>query len=80
MPFKKKSEFDFSAVVNTHESGLLIRPSPSSGRPVVSAPKGARVRVLGQKGQWYRVDYKGITGYVYKSYIMPLEMPNKPCQ
>lgn len=53
-------------------SGYLnIRNGPSTNAPVIGmAPNGAVVNITEQVGDWYRINYNGIDGYVSGQYIM----------
>ncbi len=55
----------------TLTSGYLnIRNGPSTNAPVIGmAPNGAVVNILEQVGDWYRINYNGIDGYVSGQYI-----------
>lgn len=54
-------------------SGYLnIRNGPSTNAPVIGmAPNGAIVNITEQVGDWYRIIYNGIDGYVSGQYIYP---------
>ncbi|HOV69835.1 MAG TPA: SH3 domain-containing protein [Clostridia bacterium] len=74
---KENENISFRAVVNTHRTNLNIRSTPSKRfSPITSAPKGARLLVYGREGDWYRVVYRGIKGYAYSDYVMPLDVMN----
>lgn len=52
---------------------LNIRDAPSLAAPVLaSAPDGAVLTVYGQSGNWYAVQYHGITGYASTAFIVLL--------
>ncbi len=55
----------------TLTSGYLnIRNGPSTEAPVIGmAPNGAVVNIIEQVGDWYRINYNGIDGYVSGQYI-----------
>ena len=57
----------------TLTSGYLnIRNGPSTNAPVIGmAPNGAVVNITEQVGDWYRINYNGIDGYVSAQYIVP---------
>ncbi len=48
--------------------GLNVRTGPW-GSIVGSFANGARVSILGQEGEWYRVSYNGAVGYCHSAYI-----------
>lgn len=57
-----------SGVVNT--SSLNIRQKPSLSSSITgSLSKNAKVDTLGKEGDFYKISYKGKTGYVHKTYI-----------
>lgn len=55
----------------TLTSGYLnIRNGPALSAPVIGmAPNGAVVNITEQVGDWYRINYNGIDGYVSGQYI-----------
>ena len=59
-----------SGIVYNVETGLLIRDNPSKdAKTLDSLLNGASVEVLGEEGNYYKVKYQDITGYVTKSYL-----------
>ena len=51
-------------------SSLNIRSSPSTGAASLGKlAKGAVVTLTAQSGDWYKIEYNGITGYVLKTYV-----------
>ena len=51
-------------------SSLNIRSGPSTGTASLGQlAKGAVVTLLAQSGDWYKIEYNGVTGYVLKTYI-----------
>ncbi len=59
-----------NGVVATDGSNLNIRSYPSVNAQVLGViPNKADVAVLGQTGNWYVVNYNGITGYSAADYI-----------
>ncbi len=51
-------------------SSLNIRSGPSIGTASLGKlEKGAVVTLLAQSGDWYKIEYNGVTGYVLKTYI-----------
>ena len=58
----------------TLTSGYLnIRNGPAlSGEVIGMIPNGATVRITEQVGDWYRIIYNGIDGYVFGNYIRRL--------
>ncbi len=51
-------------------SSLRIRQSPSlSASIIASLSKNAKIDTLGKEGNFYKINYKGKTGYVSSSYV-----------
>lgn len=58
------------AVVNTSAGGLNLRETASGdARVLMSIPRGAEVAVLERGGEWSRVRYGQLTGYVMSRYL-----------
>lgn len=56
--------------VDTARGNLNIRNQPSmAGEIIGSAPKGAKLQILGRWQDWYVVDYNGLLGYASSRYI-----------
>lgn len=55
----------------TLSSGYLnIRNGPSTNAPVIGmVPNGATVNITEQVGDWYRINYNGIDGYVSGQFV-----------
>jgi len=55
----------------TLTSGYLnIRSEPSLNSPVVEmVPNGATLRIIDRAGDWYQVEYNGVTGYANANYL-----------
>ncbi|MGB4440116.1 MAG: SH3 domain-containing protein, partial [Sedimentibacter sp.] len=55
----------------TLASGYLnIRSGPSLNSPVIEmAPNGAILRIINRAGDWYQVEYNGVTGYANANYL-----------
>ena len=73
---KRKVQQDFipyRAVVNTRRSNLIVRSGAEKGERITVAPKGARLTVYGEEGDWCRVSYRGVMGYVHGDYVMALD-------
>lgn len=59
-----------TGTVNTKETALNIRKSPSTEAEIVgTADKGEKVEVVGEDGDWYLIKYKKISGYAAKEFI-----------
>ncbi len=56
-------------VVNV-TSNLRVRSSASTSSDVLGyLHNGEKVNIIGKAGSWYKIDFKGNTGYVYGDYI-----------
>lgn len=59
-----------TGIVYNVETGLLIRETPDKNANILdSLLNGAGVEVVGEEGNYYKIKYNGITGYVTKSYV-----------
>ena len=57
--------------VNITSGSLNIRRNPSLTAPIIArAYNGEKVQVLGEDGDWYKVNYGGREGYSVKRYIV----------
>lgn len=69
MTFSNKAIAKTGIVYNV-ETGLLIRETPDKNANILdSLLNGAGVEVVGEEGNYYKIKYNGITGYVTKSYV-----------
>ncbi|MBU3160851.1 C40 family peptidase [Clostridium frigoris] len=60
--------FADSGVINA--SSLNIRQKPSLSSSILSSiPNNTKISTLGKSGAFYKINYKGKTGYVYSSYV-----------
>ncbi|MBQ7488402.1 MAG: C40 family peptidase [Clostridia bacterium] len=57
------------AMVTTEHGGLRMRRSPETGVVLLTIPKGEAVDIL-KDGEWPKVAYRGMTGYVKGSYLV----------
>jgi len=58
-----------ATVVNCRES-ITLRDVPSvNGRELAQIPLGARVRYISEGNEFYEVEYRGIVGFVLKTYL-----------
>jgi len=54
--------------VNT--DALRLRSEPSTDAPTIAyLNTGAQVDILENQGEWYKVEYKGSTGYLFAEYV-----------
>lgn len=59
-----------ATVVNCRQSITLRETATTSGYELAQIPLGARVRYLGvETNSFYKVEYRGMVGYVLKTYI-----------
>lgn len=59
-----------TGVVRTEGGRLNIRSQPSTSAQILGQiPNGTEVTVTGQDGNWYVIQYNGITGYVFGQYL-----------
>ena len=56
-------------IVNCKTQVNVREKASSKSKLLGTAKKGEKFDVLGTSGSWVRIDYKGKTGYVYKTYI-----------
>ena len=50
----------------TNKSSVIIRYNPSKDSGILnSLNKGAKVKVTGKEGEWYKVSISGDVGYIY---------------
>ena len=49
---------------------LNVRSNGTTNAPIVTTlPEGTHVKVLNENGGWYQIEYNGVTGWVYSSYL-----------
>ena len=59
-----------TGIVNTSSSNLNVRNGPGTTYSVIgSLGKGTQVTILGEDGDWYKIQYDSGEGYVSKKYI-----------
>lgn len=57
-------------VINVDSSYLRIRAAASTNSEVVGTMiEGTRFDIISKSGQWYNIQYNGITGYVFEEYV-----------
>lgn len=65
-----ESETNQTATVDVSWGVLNIRAQPNTNAAILKqAPNGARLSVLNQSGNWFLVNYDGVTGYVNGDFI-----------
>ena len=47
----------------------IVRDAPKTGTIVGRVLRGSKVKVLAHQGEWFRVQYGSITGWVYRGTI-----------
>ncbi|MBQ2812621.1 MAG: N-acetylmuramoyl-L-alanine amidase [Clostridia bacterium] len=58
-------------VVNITSGSLNIRSAPSVTAPIIArAGAGERLLIIGEDGDWYRVNYGNKTGFANKRYVV----------
>ncbi len=60
---KKGYIINVSSKVNLRENATM------SSNILTKLTNNTKINVLGQQGQWYKVSYEGIVGYIYQEYI-----------
>jgi hypothetical protein len=43
-----------------------VRKDPKDGAIVVSLPRGTKVKIVGKRNDWYKVEHGGKTGWIYR--------------
>lgn len=58
------------------QDNTLIMKGPSAGSTLLKrVDKGHRLKILGNQDIWYKIVWKGETGYVRKDNLLPLQKP-----
>jgi hypothetical protein len=63
------SESPMSGTSTVNWDVAIVRESPKTGTIVGRVLRGSKVKVLAHQGEWYRVQYGSITGWVYRGTI-----------
>ena len=67
---KPQTETKVTGTVTGITTTLIIRSGASTSASIIGTLKnGAKVEITGESGDWYKINYNGKVGYVYKSYI-----------
>ncbi|MBR0026860.1 MAG: SH3 domain-containing protein [Clostridia bacterium] len=69
---------DYGKIVNVKVDVNFRSKASSSSSKVKGCPalpKDAVVEILGTSGSWYKLSYEGYVGYVKKSYVEKIEVP-----
>ncbi len=68
-PEQNNSSAQTGTIINCSTS-VNVRKGPGTGYAKLGvALKGAFYQVLGKSGSWYKIDYKGSTGYISADYL-----------
>ena len=68
-----------AAVTMQTTASLNVRSTASvKGKLLVTIPKGTKVKTDTKVGTWYKVSYKGKTGYVSGAYLKKVEVAETP--
>lgn len=69
VPFTEPEQLR-EGVVSTGGGSLNIRSTPSENAAVIGkVPNGAFVTITGEDGNWYAIQYSGITGFVQRRFV-----------
>ena len=60
--------YPFAGTVNA-ATNMRRTPNSNQSNVIVKIPEGDAVTVLGASGNFYRIEYDGKTGYVFKKYV-----------
>ena len=67
---QKEEDRKCYGIVTTKGSNLNVRSGAGTKFPQIGkVPNGKKVEILTKSGNWYKIDYKGLVGYVSKTYI-----------
>ena len=67
---KPQTETKVTGTVTGITTTLIVRSGASTSATIIGTLKnGAKVEITGESGDWYKINYNGKVGYVYKSYI-----------
>lgn len=70
------TDIKYIGQVNTTNGSLNVRNGPSTSNKIIgSLKKGATIEVIGETGDWLKVNYENETGYVSKKYIVRVADP-----
>lgn len=60
--------YPFAGMINA-ETNLRRTPKSNESNVITRVPDGEAVTVIGESGNFYRIEYDGKTGYVFKKYV-----------
>lgn len=69
-PLKKKETF---GIVKAGSKGVSMRAGPG-GKPIQKLKDGTRVKIIGERGGWYKIGHKGKKGWLRKDFVR-VEIP-----
>lgn len=79
LPKPKPSPTLIGRVLQVHSlKARLMRTPEFLGASVLTVHRGARVKILGWKGSWYRVRYRGREGWIHKNRIIKRRIRMSP--
>ncbi len=59
-----------TGTIRLNSGALNIRSAPGTTAPIIArAYNGEKAEILGEEGNWYRINYGGKTGFASKQYI-----------
>ncbi|WP_214861654.1 SH3 domain-containing protein [Exiguobacterium sp. s161] len=74
---KKISTHKTTTTYKTITNLNLRSGAGTSHKKLLTIPKGQVVKYISKSGSWYKVSYKGKTGYVLSSYLKKIQQSNK---
>lgn len=63
------SETAASGLATVSWDTALVRGAPKEGDVVMRLVRGTRVKLVGRQNDWYKIDHRGKTGWVYRGAI-----------
>jgi hypothetical protein len=63
------SESPASGTASVEWDVAIVRDAPKTGTIVGRILRGGKVKILAHRGEWYRVQYGSIEGWVYRATI-----------
>ncbi len=65
----KDAEPSYGNLTTTGDVNLRDAASSKTGKVITVIPANKSIKNLTREGNWYKVQYNGSTGYVYKNYV-----------
>lgn len=63
------SESTVSGLATVSWDTALVRAEPKEGKVVMRLLRGTRVKLIGQQDDWYKIEHRGKTGWVFRGAI-----------